>query len=245
MKPTLRGFFITGADTEIGKTLITALLTLGLRRKGISCCPVKPIASGGVLADEALVSEDALTYRRLAQCAEPATVLNPLCFRLPASPHFAAESEGRRIDPHSLLPSLSRLAERYEILLVEGVGGWLVPITYEYLVADFARELGLPVILVSANRLGTINHTLLSLASIRAYGLEPAGVMMTKPVAGEPTPMEMNNIETIERIGKIDILGQVPFLEPDDVTGTDQERLWNKIKETIRWERLLQKLHTP
>jgi len=244
MTDPLRGFFITGTDTEIGKTLITALLTVGLHRHGIECCPVKPLATGGVSVDGRLVSEDSITYGRIADCPEPLSVLNPFCLHRSASPHFAAESERKIIQPQEIVSSLMSLAQRYTVLLVEGIGGWLVPIRYDYLVADFAKDLGLPVILVSANRLGTINHTLLTLASIRAYGIEPLGVIFTRILRGESTDLEHNNISTVERIGKIDILGDVPFLDETLRNGTDKDLLWETIKNAIRWDRLIQRLPT-
>ena len=135
----------------------------GLRARGISCCPVKPLGAGGVMAEGRRISEDAIVYRTLGGMGEPLALLNPRCLERPASPHFAAELERIALAPGDLLAPLRVLAERYDYLLVEGIGGWLVPVTYDYSVAAIARDLGLPVLVVSANRLGTLNHTLLTL----------------------------------------------------------------------------------
>lgn len=233
------GLFITGTDTEIGKTLIVAILSLGLRKQGLNVCPVKPIATGGVLDEGVLVSPDALIYRRISGIYEPATALSPFCYRHPASPHLAAEMENRPIKPEAVKEALHSLAKKYAALLVEGIGGWLVPITYSYKVADFARDLRLPVLLVSANRLGTINHTLLTLESIRARGLNPAGVIFTHPTPSSDSSIEKNNIETIRRVGQIDILGAVPHLGRNAERTETSDSLWLRVKDTIQWPKIL------
>lgn len=238
------GLLITGTDTEIGKTLITALLAMGLRRRGVDAVPVKPVASGGVESEDGPVSEDALAYRRIAGIGEPMETLNPFCLRMPASPHFAAERENATVPVDELLDRLRGLAARRAVL-AEGIGGWLVPLTERVLVADFAQRLGWPVIAVSANRLGTINHTLLTLESIRNRGIEPAGVILTHLEPGGPTPIQRNNAETIERMGGADILGNVPHLESTLINGENTARLWETIAPCIQWNRIETLLNTP
>ncbi len=238
----MKGFFITGTDTEIGKTLITSLLTFGLQRQGINCCPVKPVATGGVQVEDQLVSEDVLTYKTLTGIDEPEGVLNPVCYKRPASPHFAAELENTTIGIKNVFDSLTELSERYEFLLVEGIGGWKVPVTYDYLVSDFAKELGLPVILVSALKLGTLNHTLLSIDSIRSYGLELAGVIFTSVSPEREADLDKNNIDTIRKIAHVDILGVVPYIETDLFKHEKRETLWESIRETILWHSIMMNL---
>lgn len=240
----MNGLFVAGTDTEIGKTLVTAILACGLLKLGVNACPVKPIASGGIEENGVLVSVDAKVYQRFSKISEPASVLSPCCFRHPASPHLAAEMERKTIDPEKARDALNRLAEKYDSLLVEGIGGWLVPITYSYTVADFARDLGLPVLLASANRLGTINHTLLTLESIRARGIEPAGVIMTHPSPASDIQIAENNIETIRRLGRVEILGSIPYLGKNIENTESAETLWLRVKDTIQWRRIQQILHT-
>ncbi len=211
--PRIKGLFITGTDTEIGKTFITSLLTIGLRSRKVNVCPVKPIGAGGVLIDDKIVSEDALIYQRLTHVDEPVSKLNPLCLKRPASPHYAAELESRPISIHKTITAVEELGHKYEYVIVEGIGGWLVPIRYDYSVADFAKDLDLPVVIVSANRLGTLNHTLLTIESIRVHGLEPAGVIVTNPSQGAETDLRENNITTMEWIGNVKILGNVPYIQ--------------------------------
>lgn len=240
----MRGFFITGTDTEIGKTLVTALLAAGLRERGIACCPVKPLGAGGVMAEGRRVSEDAIVYQKLGGIQAPLADLNPLCLERPASPHFAAEWEGITLVPGDLPAPLRAMAERYAYLLVEGTGGWLTPITYDYSVADFACDLGLPALLVSANRLGTLNHTLLTLESIRGRGLEIAGVIFTHPNPGSEADMAANNVETIRRMGKVEILGNIPYLGERVEERARPETIGNTVKDCFSWERIIQQLRT-
>ncbi len=241
----MNGLFITGTDTEIGKTFITAILTLGLRNMGMSVCPAKPIASGGVLYENSWISEDVLTYQRLTGILEAPSLLSPICFQRPASPHLAAELEGQSIRPQQAIDALHELAQWYEMLLIEGIGGWLVPITYEYSVADLAQEIQFPVLVVSANKLGTLNHTLLTLESIRNRGLSIAGVVMTNPNRPGDSDIAANNIETIKKVGHVEILGVIPYLGENAVQTHTPDTLWPKIKDQILWQRIRQILHTP
>lgn len=238
----MQGFFITGTGTEIGKTFIAALLSRGLHEKGISVCPVKPIASGGVLLGDDLISEDAHVYRCLAGVDEPLSTLNPFCLKRPVSPHFAAEIEMTPIPFDDIDCALSRLAQQYDALLIEGIGGWLVPLSYETTVADYAARLKLPVIIVSANVLGTLNHTLLTIEAIRKRNVELAGVIVTGPTPDMEPDMAENNVETIRRMGRVEILGDVPYVE--DCEAKDAPTIWNEVKDAFRWERILELLHT-
>ncbi len=238
----MQGFFITGTSTEIGKTFVTALLTKGLSERGISACPVKPVASGGVSSGGALISEDALVYQRLAEVGEPLSVLSPFCLKRPASPHFAAELEAKEIPFAQIDSTLGQLSQRYDMLLVEGIGGWLVPLTNEITIADYAERLGLPVIVVSANVLGTLNHTLLTLNAVRQRNVDLAGVIFTHPSPDIELDLAENNIETVRRMGQAEILGSVPFVE--NAESIDPQSLWTQVKDTIQWERILQKRHT-
>jgi len=240
----MNGFFIAGTDTEIGKTLITALLTLGLRRRGVNVCPVKPIASGGIMMDGALASPDALVYKRFCGINESVHNLCPVCFKHPASPHLAAEMEGQVIEPQKAIEALDTLHEKYPALIVEGIGGWLVPVTYDYSMADFAVDLNIPVILVSANKLGTLNHTLLTIESIRNRGMKLAGIIITHPAPPADQNIALNNIETIERIGKTEILGNIPYLGQDIEEKESAASLWPQIQDAFQWQIIHQLLNT-
>ena len=163
-------FFVTGTDTEVGKTFFTALLVRTLRRAGIDAVGFKPVACGGWDDVDALVAA--------ADGAEPRGAVCPIHFSMPASPLTAAWAAEATIDRAVILSAYRDLAARHERVVVEGIGGWLVPITADWSVADLAEELALPVIVVVKNRLGAINHTLLTLESVARRGLDCVGLVL-------------------------------------------------------------------
>lgn len=162
--------FLTGTDTDVGKTFFAALLVRTLREAGRDAVGYKPVVSGGWDDVDALVAAADGCETRETTCAE--------FLEMPASPLTAAWAEQRELDPARLVAGYHALAARHEIVVVEGAGGWLVPITPRYAIADLAAELGLPVIVVVRNRLGAINHALLTLESITARGLRPLGLVL-------------------------------------------------------------------
>lgn len=163
-------FFVTGTDTEVGKTFFTALLIRALRGAGIDAVGFKPVVCGGWEDADALVAA--------ADGAETRETTCPYHFSMPAAPLTASWAEERIIDPARIIEAYEKVAARHEMVIVEGVGGWRVPITADWSVADFAAKLKLPVIVVVKNRLGAINHTLLTLESIVRCGLECAGLVL-------------------------------------------------------------------
>jgi dethiobiotin synthetase len=177
--------FITGTDTGIGKTFVTALLLRSLRAKGVDAVGFKPICCGG--------REDAEILRRASGDALTLNEVNPVWLRTPAAPYVAAIIENRQIDLALIREVYASLCARHESVLVEGVGGWLVPILADYAVADLAREMDLPVIVVVANRLGALNHTGLTLADIRQRGVSCLGLILNQAVAFD----EASAVETI------------------------------------------------
>jgi dethiobiotin synthetase len=174
-------YFITGTDTGVGKTYVAALWIAALRKRGIDAVGFKPICCG----DRA----DAETLRRASGFRLTLDEINPVWLRLPAAPKVAAEHEGKPVDCDAILRGWETLTRRHELVLVEGVGGWLAPIGAKRSVADLASEIGAPVVLVARNVLGAINHALLTLESIAGRGLVRAGVIMnTLPPPGESDP---------------------------------------------------------
>ena len=162
--------FITGTDTNAGKTFVTALLTRALRARGFETIALKPLCSGERSDVEILqaASDHHLTLDET----------NPIWLREPAAPLVAARLENRTLSLDELLDWFRTLSQKHPSLLVEGAGGWLVPITPTETIAALAARLSLPVVLVVANRLGCINHTLLTLESIRARGLHCPGIVL-------------------------------------------------------------------
>ena len=183
-------FFITGTDTNAGKTFCTALLTRALRGKGFETIALKPLCSGP--RDDVEILQ-AASGQRLSL-----DETNPVWLQAPAAPLVAASLENRTIALNALDAWFRNLSQKHPSLLVEGAGGWLVPITPTETIADLAARLSLPVILVVANRLGCINHTLLTLESIRARGLHCPGIILNN-LAADPDIATRTNREILEQ----------------------------------------------
>jgi dethiobiotin synthetase len=207
----MRGVFVTGTDTDVGKTVVAAALTARLAQDG-PVAPFKPVVTGLDMADPHKPADHVL----LAHCAgmAPADVACR-CFRPAVAPHLAAELAGEPIDYDALVAAARRTARRGP-LVIEGIGGFLVPLTPLHLVRDFARDLGLPMVVVARPELGTINHTLLTLEAIRAAGLEVRAVVFT-PWPADPTPVQRSNCNTVAALGEIEVVGLPPIerFEPD------------------------------
>ena len=211
----MKGVFITGTDTHVGKTMVCGLLAGFLRARGVNAVTQKWVqtGNGGRPADLAM-------HRRLMGLPEdvPEELLEDLCpYRLsyPASPHLAAEREGVVVDPSRIEAAYRRLEASHDIVLVEGVGGFLVPLTKETLVCDVVARLGTPVLVVVANRLGCVNHALLTVESIRRRGNPLAGLIFNRvPGGGRWAPEELlcDNVRIVEEISGAPVLWEVPFL---------------------------------
>jgi len=178
-------FFITGTDTDVGKTFVTALLTRSLRRAGFDTVAMKPIYCGE--------PEDTLALQGAADFELTQQEVTPVSYATPLAPIEAARLEGRTFDPAEILPTFERLHRTHCSILVEGVGGWLVPLAKHYSGADLARAMGLPVLLVVRNRLGALNHALLTLESIHSHGLICGGIILNDhPADANDTAAEGN-----------------------------------------------------
>ncbi len=184
----LHGFTIAGTDTGIGKTFVSAGLVRALRATGRDAVAMKPIASGFEWRDGRRVNDDLLALDAAQQGALAAADLNQYGFDPAIAPHRAAELAGARIELASIVAAFERAATRHRPVLVEGVGGWAVPLGPELMFADLAHVLALPVVLVVGVRLGCINHALLSARAIRADGLVLAGWIANRidPAMAEP-----------------------------------------------------------
>ena len=171
-----RGLFVTGTDTEVGKTWVSVALIAALRARGLSVAAMKPIASGGERdAAGRLVNEDALALQAAIGGTLDYAQINPYVFEPPIAPHLAAAEAGVALSLERLAAQAQDLAAGADIVVVEGVGGWAVPLDERHSVADLARALGWPVVLVVGLRLGCLNHALLTAQAIEAAGLSLAG----------------------------------------------------------------------
>jgi dethiobiotin synthetase len=200
------GLFVTGTDTEAGKTIVAAAIVAGLIAHGLRIAAFKPVVTG---LGEPLDPGDPWPrdHELLGSltATDPA-IVTPLCFRPAVSPHLAAELAGIPIDPATVVAAAraAGAADGVDALVVEGVGGLLVPLTPGYLIRDLARELALDVIVAARPGLGTINHTLLTLEAARSAGLTVRAVVLT-PWPARPSVMHASNRSTIERLGDVEV----------------------------------------
>jgi dethiobiotin synthetase len=195
-------YFLTGTDTGVGKTYVGALLVRALRGAGFDTVGLKPICCGDRADAEAL---------HAAGGGELSIDdVNPVWFRFPGAPYTASIVENRLPDLDQIRDRFARVRASRRSLIVEGVGGWLVPILEDYSVADLAAELGLPVVVVAANRLGVLNHTLLTVQAIKTRGLACAGVILNN-ISGEPDAAASTNRSVLEHLLEVPVLYEVAF----------------------------------
>ncbi|MEZ5702528.1 MAG: dethiobiotin synthase [Burkholderiaceae bacterium] len=171
----MTAYFVTGTDTGVGKTFVSCALLHALARRHPRVVGMKPVAAGLIETPEGWDSEDAIALRTASTVRVPPALDNPVRLPDPLSPHLAAERAGTRIDLPHLVACQRELAQLADAMVVEGAGGFLVPLSPEHTGADLAQALGLPVLLVVGLRLGCLNHALLSAEAIRARGLTLAG----------------------------------------------------------------------
>jgi len=207
--PRIKGVFVTGTDTGVGKTWIAAGITAVWRRWGLPATYFKPIQSGCPEEGGRLVPTDARLAQELAGLPEPLELLTPIILRLPLAPAVAAAQEGVAVDLHRVARALEELASRYDFFVVEGAGGLYVPlIDTHFLVLDLVRWLRLPLLVVARAALGTINHTALTVMAARQAGLPVAGVILNRFPA-RPGLAEQTNPGVIAAITEMPVLGKV------------------------------------
>ncbi len=208
--PPLKGVFVTGTDTGVGKTWIAAGVTAVLRQWGLKAVYFKPVQSGCPEENGLPIPTDARLAQELAGLKEPLEVLTPIALRLPLAPGVAAPREGTQVDLERVAAAIRELAGRYEFLVVEGAGGLYVPlIGTRFLVLDLVSWLRLPLLVVARPGLGTINHTALTVMTARQNGLPVAGVILNR-YPDKPSLAEETNPEVIEAITEVPVLGKVP-----------------------------------
>jgi dethiobiotin synthetase len=219
----MKGVFVTGTGTGVGKTVVCGLLAGFLRAQGMRVTTQKWVETGGTDGPS-----DVDVHRRLmgdpGPAPEPAASDRcPYRFALPASPHLAAAREGRRVDPAVLEAAYRRLEGAHDAVLVEGAGGFLVPLSEELLTGDFVARIGLPVLVVAANRLGCVNDALLTVEAVRRRGVPLLGLVFNRlPGEGGGTRAEVqaDNPRIVSGISRAPVLGEVPPL-PDPARGAE------------------------
>lgn len=220
-------FFITGTDTDVGKTVVTAALGLLLKEKGLNVGVMKPVQCAG---------SDAVFLKKVLGLKESLVEINPFYASEPLSPHIAFPRERKKISIEKILALHAELRQRYDVVLIEGAGGLLVPLTEDYFVADLIRDMEAEAIVVSRLGLGTINHSLLTISQLRERGIPIKGIVfnqMQKKTLGVP---EKTNPMTIQKLGAVPVLGIVPHLEQ-----LEAKAIVKKCKKQFHLEELLRK----
>lgn len=244
-----KGFFITGTDTGVGKTIITAALIKAAKFLGLSACGMKPIETGclksefGVQSSEfrvkekVLIPSDGMFLREIAGMDDSLDLLSPIRFQNPLAPFPASEIEEITVDIDKIKKAYSELSKKYDAVFVEGIGGLLVPIKKEYSVLDLARDFDLPIIVVARPGLGTINHTLLTVNYAIKEGLTVAGIIINHSQPPDGSLAEETNPEVIKQLLTVPLLGIFPYLEELEAGAIEQATMRNlnigKIKEYL------------
>jgi dethiobiotin synthetase len=207
----MRGVFVTGTDTEVGKSVVAAAICAAAAERGIRVAAFKPVVTGLDETAGEWPRDDELLAAAAGAGQAPEDVA-PYRYGPAVSPHLAAQLAGETVDPERLVAAARDQAARADALVAEGVGGLLVPLANDYLVRDLAGELSLPVVIAARPGLGTISHSLLTIEAARAVALRIQAVVLT-PWPDDPDEMLRSNMETIERFGEVPVIG-LPRTDP-------------------------------
>lgn len=203
-------WFLTGTDTEIGKTFVACALIHAARAAGYSAVGMKPVAAGAETVNGERINEDAARLRAAGSFDPGLELLNPWCLASPVAPHIAAAEEGVVIEPERIVSAFEQLRSRAGVVIVEGVGGFRVPLGDRYDTADLAVDLGLPLILVVGMRLGCINHALLTVEAIASRGLQLAGWIANRV---DPAMLRFDeNVAALQARIAAPLLGTIPHV---------------------------------
>ena len=208
MRLLMSGLFITGTDTGVGKTFVGAHLLKFLRDRGVRACYQKWVSTGEGGKPQDLLF--CLDFAGFVPGPNLFSSLAPYCFTTPASPHLAAQLEGREINPDVLIRCTKELQLQFDLVLVEGVGGVLVPLRRDLLLADFLSSLFLPTLVVARSGLGTLNHTLLTLEALKTRKVPVLGVVFSDEKQAQDDIVITDNVRTIQEISGTEVFGRLP-----------------------------------
>jgi dethiobiotin synthetase len=205
----MRGVFVTGTDTGVGKTRVAVCLLQIFASAGLQAVGMKPVASGSVQTTDGLRNEDAVALRAAASTLRPYELVNPYAFIPPIAPHLAAAEAGVTIELTRILTAFNQLSAGSDVVVVEGVGGWQVPLSDSFGIPDLAKALALPVIVVVGLRLGCLNHALLSTRAIREDGMKLAGWVANGIDPG--FDRRAGNLATLKQAIQAPLWGEIPW----------------------------------
>lgn len=202
----MKNIFVAGTDTGAGKTVIAGALAAALRMKGLKVGVMKPVSCGGL--------EDAYFLMRSAEVEDSVELVNPIQLKHPLSPNVAAVLEKTPINLKAVDKAYKKLKTKYDVLVIEGCGGLLVPVNDHFYVIDFIKRFGAETILVSRSGLGAINHSLLSLEALKSRKIKPLGIIFNRMAGGNLSMAEKTNPGVISELSGIPSLGVFPHMKP-------------------------------
>jgi len=221
-----KGVFVTGCDTGVGKTVIAGAIAASIKAHGPDVGVMKPVASGAKEIENKLVSEDVVYLKKIIDNTDDDALVNPILLKPPIAPTIAASKAGIPINIDKILKAYEALTSRHDFVVVEGVGGLMVPIDDTLFVADLARKMDLALVIVTGDYLGAINHTLLTIEYARNRNLRIKGIVINMLKNGDDLVRE------IEKYSSVPILGTIPFKEDISV----EDCVYGDIVEDFRRE---------
>ncbi len=228
-----KGIFITGTDTGVGKTVVAAGLAGALNANGINAGVMKPVATGAVWNKGRLLSDDVRFLLNAINANDDPELVSPISIEMPAAPFTAQLIDKIRIDISKISQAFLKLSSQYDFLVVEGIGGLLVPIRADYSVADMISDLNLPCIIVARPDIGTINHSLLTINEARNRGIDVKGFIINGFDAKKAGEIEKINPEIIEAVSSVPFLGALPFVPDLDESGLNFEKIIKLVQKHI------------
>ncbi|WP_027339057.1 dethiobiotin synthase [Halonatronum saccharophilum] len=232
-----RGVFITGTDTDVGKTVVTTGLLAALRARGKDIGVMKPFQSGSIIKGDKMLAPDLEFVLDRVNLDDDYDLMNPIRLKEPLAPSVAAQIEGVKVEVDKVTKAYEELLKNRESLIVEGAGGLMVPLAQNFLIPDLIKLLNLPIIIVARPNLGTINHTVLTIEVARSLGIEVLGVIINGLKEDEQGLAEKTNPEVIEKWTGIPVLGIIPYLDDLD----DGEKLSQVFEKRVDLERVIEK----
>ena len=218
----LKSFFVTGTDTDVGKTYITAGLAVTFRKMGLDVGVMKPFAAG-TAQKKGFKSEDVKILSKSAQVNDPENLINPQFFKIPASPYTAWKKLKIKPKVSTILSSFKKLSKLHETILVEGMGGVMTPILKDYYITNLIKEMNIPALIVTRSKIGTVNHTIMTVKMCEKYKIPVKGIIINNFDAGYPIKQLTSDLQNLTGVK---VLGSIPFLK--DLNSASLYRIFKK-----------------
>ena len=205
----MKSLFITGTDTDVGKTYIAAGLAVAFRKIGIDVGVMKPFAAGRA-EKKGYKSEDIVILSRAAKACDPEKLVNPQFFKIPASPYTAWKTLKTKPKVSTILSSFKKLTKLHDMILVEGMGGIMTPILKNYYITNLIKEMKIPAVIVTRSKIGTVNHTIMTCKMCEKYKIPVKGIIINNFDEGYPIPELKRDLQNLTGIK---VLGSIPFIK--------------------------------